>query len=182
MHSSASLTIRLYVWYAVSAAVFALTETFSRIETAQSGAIAWGALLLALGVGHTILLILAKRPAGWGLWWVGHGLTAIMTGAITLALAGWDQLLLLTWSITVWALIAGVSTLVHAWRMPAQATRTDWFVVGGATTLLALVTLVVPTDVVATMGFAGVWGSIIAVFLGIGAVNVKMSTRQAKGE
>lgn len=182
MKANPVLSVRLYVWFAVAAATFALTETFSRIETAVFAAYAWGGLLLALGAGHTLLLILAKRPRGWGMWWFGHALTALLLGAVTVALANWGQDVLTTWSITVWALTSGVTTLVHATRHQQGTERTDWFVVGGATTLLGLVTLVVPADLVATMGFAGVWGSIVAVFLGIGAVNLHLAHKPQKGD
>ena len=181
MPSPETVTLRLYSWFAISTAVFALSETFLRIENAFTASLAWGGFLLGLGLGHTVILLHGGRPAGFRLWWIGHSATAVVTGVLTLWFASSDQPALVSWSVTVWALLSGVTTLAHAMRGNSGTIRTDWLVVGGVTSLLALVTLVVPAGVVATMGFAGVWGSIVAVFLGIGAVNLRMVLRQDKG-
>ena len=113
---------------------------------------------------------------------MGHSVTAIIAGGLAVALAGWDQAGLVLWSIAVWALVAGATTLVQARRLEKSTERSDWLVVGSATVLLGVITLVVPAGVVWMMGMAGVWASILTVFLGIGAVNLAMSNRRQRSE
>jgi len=182
MVSSPALAVRLYTWFAMSAGAFAAIETFGRIESARSAAVLWGSFLITLGAGHTIVLLVAERPRGWWSWWVGHSVTAIIAGVLGVTLSGWDQAGLVLWSIAVWALVAGATTLVQARRLNKSTERSDWFVVGSATVLLGVITLVVPAGVVWMMGMAGVWASILTVFLGIGAVNLAMSSRRQRSE
>ncbi len=182
MASNPTLAVRLYTWFAIVAGVFAATETFGRIETADSAALLWGVFLIALAVGHTIVLVASGRPRGWLSWWIGHSVTGLVAGILAVTLSGWDQSGLVVWSIAVWALVAGATTLVHARRLEKSTERSDWFVVGSATTLLGVVTLVVPAGVVWMMGMAGVWASILTVFLGIGAVNLAMANRRQRSE
>ena len=182
MPSNPVLAVRLYTWFAVAAGVFAATETFGRIETPHSAALRWGLFLMALGVGHTVVLTVSGRPKGWLSWWLGHSATGMVAGALAVSLSSWDQPGLVVWSIAVWALVAGATTLVHARRLEKSTERSDWFVVGSATTLLGIVTLLVPAGVVWMMGMAGVWASILTVFLGIGAVNLAMATRRQRSE
>lgn len=182
MPSNPVLAVRLYTWFAIAAGVFAATETFGRIETARSAALLWGGFLIALSVGHTLVLVMSGRPRGWLSWWFGHSATGLVAGVLSVALSGWEQAGLVVWSIAVWALVAGATTLVHARRLEKSTERSDWFVVGSATTLLGVVTLVVPAGVVWMMGMAGVWASILTVFLGIGAVNLAMANRRQRSE
>jgi hypothetical protein len=182
MGSNPALAVRLYTWFAVSAGGFAAIETFGRIESAQLAALLWGGFLLTLGAGHTLVLLIAKRPRGWWSWWLGHSLTAIIAGAVSISFAQWDQAGLVVWSMGTWAVAAGATTLVQARRLEKSTERSDWFVVGSATLLLGLVTLAVPADVVWMMGMAGVWASILTVFLGIGAVNLSMANRRQRSE
>jgi len=111
---------------------------------------------------------------------VGTSLTAVVVGALTLGLVQSAQPGFVVWSIGVWALVAGASTLVTALCLEKGTERSDWFVVGGATLLLGILTLVVPGELVWTMGMTGVWASVVAVFLGIGAVNLRQAAREAK--
>jgi hypothetical protein len=182
MGSNPTLAVRLYTVFAISAGGFAAIETFGRIETPQAAAALWGGFLIVLGVGHSIVLVVSGRPRGWLSWWFGHSLTALIAGGLALGLSGWDQPGLVVWSIAVWALVAGATTLVQARRLEKSTERSDWFVVGSATALLGVVTLVVSAGVVWMMGMAGVWASILTVFLGIGAVNLSMAHRRQRSE
>lgn len=174
------MAVWLYTWFAVVAAGFASLETFGRIESAQAAALLWGLFLLVLGVGHTAILLIHRRPTGWGSWWWGNSVTALIAGGVTALASGWGLDGLVTWSMGVWALIAGATTVVQGLRLEKGSERSDWLLVGGATLALAVVTLVVPAGIVWVMGMAGVWASILTVFLGIGAVNLGLAGKRQR--
>jgi uncharacterized membrane protein HdeD (DUF308 family) len=168
----------LYVWFALSTAAFAVIETFNRVETIEMARWTWGGFLVVLGIGHGLIFFQHKRPAGWGIWSSGHSLTAIAIGLLTVVVASTPTVLV--WSMAVWSLLAGASTLWIATRLEKGTERSDWFVVGAGTLIFSVVTIVVPGDLVWTMGIAGVWASIVTVFLGIGAVNLRLARKEAK--
>jgi hypothetical protein len=174
------VAIKLYAWFAISTAVFAAFETFNRIDSAALAHLAWGGFLVAMGTGHTVVFLSSGRPRGWWTWWVGTSLTAIIIGGATLGLRALAAPGLVVWSVVVWSLVAGATTIVTALRLEKSTERSDWFVVGAATAALGVMALTVPGDLVWTMGMAGVWASIVAVFLGIGAVNLRQAAKEAK--
>lgn len=168
------VSIRLDVATAAVAAVLAVVSIFNRIEDAQVALIVWGGFLVILGVAHTSVLIASGRPTGWWSWWVGHSLTAVLIGIFTLWFVPTGSVALLTWSIVVWAVVAGGASVVQGFRQKrTEAIRSDWISVGVGTLFFGLLVLIVPSEVYWLLGLAGVWAAMLTVFVVIAALSAR---------
>lgn len=168
------ISTRLNVASAAVAAPLAVVSIFNRIEDAPLGLAVWGGFLLIVGVAHSSVLIGSGRPAGWWSWWVGHSLSAISIGLFTLWFVPSGSVALLTWSIVVWAVVAGGSSVVQGFRQKRSlAVRSDWISVGVGTLFFGLLVLIVPPEVYWLLGLAGVWAAMLTVFLVIAALSAR---------
>ncbi len=177
------MSIRLQIVMAAASAVLAVVSIFSRIEDATLGLLVWGVYLVAVGLAHTVVLISSGRRAGWWTWWIGHALVAVVIGVFTLSFQATGSVALLTWSIAVWSVIAGGSSLVQGFRQPRQTSlRSDWATVGGGTLFLGGLVMVVPAEVYWYLGLAGVWAAMVSVFLVIAVLSARTAMADENGE
>lgn len=168
------VSVRLHVATAATASLLAVVSIFSRIEEGPLGLAVWGGFLVIVGVAHSSVLIGSGRPPGWWSWWLGHSLSAVLIGAFTLWFVPSGSVALLTWSIAVWAVVAGGASVVQGFRQKrALPIRSDWISVGVGTLFLGLLVLIVPPEVYWLLGLAGVWAAMLTVFVVIAALSAR---------
>lgn len=168
------VSMRLNVATAIAAFPFAVITIFSRLEDAQVALLVWGGFLLLSGALHTIVLLGMGRPRGWWTWWVGHSVSAVALGVFALWFAQTGSVALLIWSIAVWAVLAGASSLVQGLRQDRRSpVRSDWTTLGGGTMFLGLLVVIVPPEVYWMMGLAGVWAAMVIVFVIIATLSAR---------
>lgn len=177
------VSLRLHIVMAAVSSLLAVISIFSRIEDATLGLVLWGSYLLILGLSHTIVLLSNGRPAGWWTWWIGHSMTAVVIGVFTLWFQATGSIALLTWSIAVWSVIAGGSSLVQGFRQPKSTSlRSDWATLGGGTLFLGLLVMIVPPEVYWLIGLAGVWAAMVSVFLVIAVLSARTAMADQNGD
>ena len=177
------VSIRLYVGLAAVSSLLAVISIFSRIEDGTVGLVVWGGYLLGLGLVQSIVLLGLGRPAGWWSWWMGSALTAVLIGGFTLWFAPTGSIALLIWSVAVWSVVAGGSSLVQGFRQDKKsALRSDWTTIGGGTMGLGLLVLIVPPEVYWLMGLAGVWAAMVTVFVIIAALSARTAVADQNGD
>ncbi|MET0726284.1 MAG: hypothetical protein ABWY36_08015 [Leifsonia sp.] len=164
---------------AALALVAALVITFSGDHSASFGLVVFGTWATVSGV---VLGALALRTlAGAARWlFAANGLVTAVAGMLALGLrdAGLGFFLYL---VIVWAAVTGFIELYAGIRERSRAARAgstapvarDWIAVGAFTAVLALVYVLLPPNVVVSVGILGAYLVIIAVYLGIAGFSLR---------
>jgi hypothetical protein len=160
---------------AVVAAVLALVVTFALDHSAPAR---FG--LLVLG-GYLILQAVVLAVCSPGLAWTraGRGLVLLraavsLVGGV-LALAGVDSgiALLRPLEALVFLLVGAVEIVGGLLRSERAELAGDAVVVGGLQVLVGVLLIVLNADALLAVGVLAAWGAIVAVYLGISAVNLQ---------
>ena len=174
---------RLYVALASVSAIFAAITIFTRLEDGVIALAVWGGYLVVLGAVLTGVLLSLGRPTHWWTWWIGSVFTAIAVGVFALVFASTGSVALLTWSIAVWSVLAGATSLVQGLRIEkGSPIRSDWTTIGGGTLFLGLLVVIVPPEVYWMMGLAGVWAAMMTVFVIIAALSARSAEAGKNGD
>ena len=182
VHTPSQVSRRLYVGLASVSAVFAAITIFTRLEDGAIALAVWGGYLVALGVVLSVVLLSLGRPARWWTWWIGSVFTAIAVGVFALVFASSASVALLTWSIAVWSVLAGATSIVQGLRLEkGSPIRSDWTTIGGGTLFLGLLVVIVPPEVYWLMGLAGVWAAMMTVFVIIAALSARSAEADKNG-
>ena len=155
------------------AVVPAVLITFTANHSPEFGLLVFGAFALVSGV---VIAVLSRRTLAdsreRGAFLV-QGIAGVVAGALALAFHG-GGLGFFLYLVTVWGIVTGfleLSSGIRARRRdPADH---DWLVMGAATVLFALLVLVLPPNVVVSVGLLGAYLVMLAVYLGIAAFSLK---------
>ena len=166
---------------AVAAAALAVVVTFALDHSAPArfGLIALGGYLLL----QAVVLVVCARGLAWTR--AGRGLV-LARAAVSLvggvaALTGTDGgiSLLRPLEAIVFLLIGGLEIVGGLRRGERADLSGDAVVVGGLQVLVGVVLVVLNPDPLFAVGVLSAWGAIVAVYLGISAVNIRR--RSARG-
>ena len=155
------------------AVVPAVLITFTANHSPEFGLLVFGAFALVSGL---VVAVLSRRTLAdsreRGAFLV-QGIAGVVAGALALAFHG-GGLGFFLYLVTVWGIVTGfleLSSGIRARRRdPADH---DWLVMGAATVLFAIVVLVLPPNVVVSVGLFGAYLVMLAVYLGIAAFSLK---------
>ena len=160
-------------------ATFAMTHAFWPLARYDNSIFAWGALTLMLAVVFAVSARVTPGP---------HRGFTVMMAAVS-GLVGVVAIVggiivgpeLLPWTIVVFGVVTGVSE-VGAARIGREIPRMDHTLLGGASLMLALASLIAPLDPTWLSGTMVAWAAIGAVLAGTASVGWKdqMVTSGAK--
>ena len=154
-------------------ATFAMTHAFWPLARYDNSIFAWGVLTLVLAV---IFIVSARVTPG-----PHRGFTFMM--AVVSGLVGVVAIVggivvgpeLLAWTIVVFGVVTGVSEIAAA-RIGHSLPRMDHTLLGGASLMLALASLIAPLDSTWLSGTMVAWAAIGAVLAGTASVGWKDQT------
>ena len=155
-------------------ATFAMTHAFWPLARYDNSIFAWGALALALACVFAVSARVTPGPH--------RGFTVMMAGASGLvgvvAIGGGIVVgpELLAWTIVVFGVVTGVSEIGAA-RIGHDIPRMDHTLLGGASLMLALASLIAPLDPTWLSGTMVAWAAIGAVLAGTASVGWKDQIR-----
>jgi uncharacterized membrane protein HdeD (DUF308 family) len=164
------------------AVVPAVLITFTANHSPEFGLLVFGAFAFVSGV---VVAVLSRRTLAdsreRGAFLV-QGIAGVVAGALALAFHG-GGLGFFLYLVTVWGVVTGfleLSSGIRARRRdPADR---DWLVMGAATVLFAIVVLVLPPNVVVSVGLFGAYLVMLAVYLGIAAFSLKWAVLAGAAE
>ena len=159
---------------AVVALIVAAVITFTRdAHTAQFGLIVFGAFAVIEGLVVALLSLRTVTDALTSRLFVVQGAIGVLAGILALALST-SGLGLYLFVVSVWAALTGFLELYCGLRNRAKdpAAR-DWIVIGSLTAVLAIVFLLIPSDVVLAIGLFGAWAVVVGVFQAIGGATLQ---------
>lgn len=151
-------------------ATFAMTHAFWPLARYDNSIFAWGALTLVLAVVFGVSARITPGPH--------RGFTVVMAlvsglvGVVAIAggiLVGAE---LLAWTIVVFGVVTGVSEIGAA-RVGQAIPRTDHTLLGGASLMFALASLIAPFEATWLSGTMVAWAAIGAVLAGTASVGWK---------
>jgi uncharacterized membrane protein HdeD (DUF308 family) len=182
-------------WYvplarAIPAAALAVVITFSQDHSPRLGLLSFGGFAVLTGLAVSLLSArLMTRSLERSLF-LGHGIISVLAGAAALVLPG-GGLSYLIFLVSLWAALTGFLELYAGFRSRGRNTSSrDWMFIGGLTVVFAIVTLLMPPDMVQqfsgengvsgvlsssiiVVGILGAYGAICAVYLVIGGLSLK---------
>lgn len=151
-------------------ATFAMTHAFWPLARYDNSIFAWGALTLVLGV---IFAVSARvTPGPHRRFTVAMAAVSGLVGAVAIVggiVVGPE---LLAWTIVVFGVVTGVSEIGAA-RIGHALPRMDHTLLGGASLMLALASLIAPLDATWLSGTMVAWAAIGAVLAGTASVGWK---------
>lgn len=158
---------------AAIAVVPAVLITFTANHSPEFGLLVFGAFAFVSGVAVAVLsrrTLADSRERGA---FLVQGVAGVVAGVLALGFHG-GGLGFFLYLVTVWGVVTGfleLSSGIRARRRdPADR---DWLVMGAATVLFAIVVLVLPPNVVVSVGLLGAYLVMLAVYLGIAAFSLK---------
>lgn len=160
-------------------AVFASVMVFTPpLRVPATVVFAWGIALLLVGIATLVGAGAAENLASRRFSHLQAG-AGLVVGTVSIGAGFWLGSGVLPWSILVYAVVAGGSELAMALstRLPQ---RSDHAVLGGATVLLGLASLVVPQDPTWMLGIAIVWATVCAVVAGTASVSLKDAVAESR--
>lgn len=163
---------------AVLALIAAAVITFTRdAHTAEFGLIVFGVFALIEGFAVALLSLRTVTDPLTRTLFLVQGAIGVLSGilALTLMTSGLGLYLFL---VSVWAALTGFLELYAGLRNRAKdpAAR-DWLVTGSLTAVLAIVFLLIPSDVVLAIGLFGAWAVVVGVFQAIGGATLQNAAR-----
>jgi hypothetical protein len=171
--------VRVLGFRSIVLATFAMTHAFWPLARYDNSIFAWGVLTLILAGVFVVSALVTPGP---------HRAFTIVTAVVS-ALVGVVAIVggmvmgpqLLVWTIVVFGVVTGVSEIVAA-RMGKAIPRMDHTLLGGASLMLALASLIGPGDSTWLSGVMVAWAAIGAVIAGTASVGWKdqMSASGAK--
>jgi hypothetical protein len=151
-------------------ATFAMTHAFWPVARYDNSILAWGALTLVLAVVFAVSARVTPGPhTAFTL------VMAVVSGLVgVVAIIGGMVLgpQLLAWTIVVFGVVTGVSEIASA-RIGQAIPRMDHTLLGGASLMLALASLIRPLDPTWLSGTMVAWAAIGAVIAGTASVGWK---------
>jgi uncharacterized membrane protein HdeD (DUF308 family) len=164
------------------AVVPAVVITFTANHSPEFGLLVFGAFALLSGVVIAVLSSRTLADSRERSAFLVQGVAGAIAGALALAFHG-GGLGFFLYLVTVWGIVTGsleVSSGIRARRRdPADR---DWLVMGAATALFAIIVLVLPPNVVVSVGLLGAYLVVLAVYLGIAAFSLKWAVAASVSE
>jgi uncharacterized membrane protein HdeD (DUF308 family) len=164
---------------AASAVVPAILITFTANHSPEFGLVVFGAFAFVSGIVVAVLSRRTLADSRERTAFLVQGVAGAVAGALALVFHG-GGLGFFLYLVTVWGLVTGfleLSSGIRARRRdPADR---DWLVVGATTALFAVVLLVLPPNVVVSVGLFGAYLVLLAVYLGIAAFSLKWAPAAA---
>jgi len=161
------------------AVVTAVLITFTANHSPEFGLLVFGAFAFVSGV---VVAVLSRRTLAdsreRGAFLV-QGVAGVVAGTLALAFHG-GGLGFFLYLVTVWGIVTGfleLSSGIRARRRDPE--DRDWLVMGAATVLFALLVLVLPPNVVVSVGLLGAYLVMLTVYLGIAAFSLKWAVAAA---
>lgn len=151
-------------------ATFAMTHAFWPVARYDNSIFAWGALTLMLAFLFAVSARVTPGPHR-----AFTVVMAVVAGLVGLAAVGGGIVVgpkLLAWTIVVFGVVVGVSEIGAA-RVGDAIPRMDHTLLGGASLMLALASLVAPLDHIWLSGVMVAWAAIGAVITGTASVGWK---------
>ena len=155
-------------------ATFAMTHAFWPLARNDNSIFAWGALTLALAVVWGVSARVTPGPQR--LFTVVLALVSGLVGVVAIGggiVVGREPLV---WTIVVFGVVTGVAEIAAA-RIGHAIPRMDHTLLGGASLMLALASLIGPFDPVWLSGTMVAWAAIGAVIAGTASVSWKDQMR-----
>ena len=155
-------------------ATFAMTHAFWPLARYDNSIFSWGVLTLALAVVFAVSARVTPGPH--------RGFTvmmAVVSGLVGVVAIGGGIVVgpeLLAWTIVVFGVVTGVSEIGAA-RIGHDIPRMDHTLLGGASLMLALASLIGPLDPMWLSGTMVAWAAIGAVLAGTASVGWKDQIR-----
>jgi hypothetical protein len=151
-------------------ATFAMTHAFWPLARYDNSIVAWGVLTLVLAVVFAVSVRVTPGPH--------RAFTLVMS--VVSGLVGVVAIVggiivgpeLLAWTIVVFGVVTGVSEIGAA-RIGQAIPRMDHTLLGGASLMLALASLITPLDPTWLSGTMVAWAAVGAVIAGTAAVGWK---------
>ena len=164
------------------AVVPAVVITFTANHSPEFGLLVFGAFALLSGVVIAVLSSRTLADSRERSAFLVQGVAGAIAGALALAFHG-GGLGFFLYLVTVWGIVTGfleLSSGIRARRRdPADR---DWLVMGAATALFAIIVLVLPPNVVVSVGLLGAYLVVLAVYLGIAAFSLKWAVAASVAE
>ena len=161
------------------AVVPAVLITFTANHSPEFGLLVFGAFAFVSGV---VVAVLSRRTLAdsreRGAFLV-QGVAGVVAGTLALAFHG-GGLGFFLYLVTVWGIVTGfleLSSGIRARRRDPE--DRDWLVMGAATVLFALLVLVLPPNVVVSVGLLGAYLVMLVVYLGIAGFSLKWAVAAA---
>ncbi|MCI2956792.1 hypothetical protein MN032_03715 [Agromyces atrinae] len=158
-----------------------IVVTFAQDHSAPFGLAVFGAWALAAGLLIGALQLRFEADRLTRLLGVIQAVVTAVAGILALTVGGGLAFLLVI--VSAWAAITGFLELYAGYRARGRsAAARDWLMFGGFTAVLALVFLLLPPNVVVSVGILGAYWIILAVFAAIAAFSLKWApSRQGTG-
>ena len=171
--------VRAMAGRSMALAVFASVMVFTPpFRTPATVVLAWGIVLLLLGLATLVGVGAAENLASRRFARLQAG-AGLVVGTLSIVAGFWLGPGVLPWSILVYAVVAGGSELAMAASTP-RPQRSDHAVLGGATVLLGLASLVVPQDPTWLLGIVIVWATVCSVVAGTASVSLKDAVAESR--
>ena len=161
---------------ALLALIPAVVITFNANHSAEFGLIVFGSFALLSGVLLAVLSWRTLSDTREGTLFMVQGAVGVVVGALALVFHG-GGLGFFLYLVSVWGAVTGFLELYSGVSVRGRsASARDRMLVGAATALLALAFLLLPPNVVVSVGLFGAYLVMLGVFLVIAALSLKWAT------
>jgi uncharacterized membrane protein HdeD (DUF308 family) len=188
-------------WYvplarAIPAAALAVVITFSQDHSPRLGLLSFGGFAVLTGLALGVLAARLMRRSVERSLFLAQGVITLLAGVAALSVPG-GGLGYFLFLATLWAALTGFLELYAGFRSRGKdSSSRDWMFIGGLTVVFALVTLLMPPDLVQpysgqngvsgvlsssiiVVGILGAYGAICAVYLVIAGLSLKWAPASA---